>query len=124
MSLVDSLSKGNEGNAEGLQARQQALRDIGNGALKNTSAPSSKPAAPTAPVKPNPKTEYGTRPGEKRIPDSELNKYPRIAGSYKKGGKVKRTAVYKLHKGERVLNPKQTKKAEKGGLMAALKGAK
>ena len=33
--------------------------------------------------------------------------------SYKKGGKVKKTGLAKLHKGERVLNTKQTKKYEK-----------
>jgi hypothetical protein len=44
-------------------------------------------------------------------------------GSYKKGGKVKKTGAYKLHKNERVLNAKQTKKFEaKGGLAAVLGG--
>ena len=33
--------------------------------------------------------------------------------SYKKGGKVKKTGLAKLHKGERVLNKKQTKKFDK-----------
>ena len=32
---------------------------------------------------------------------------------YKKGGKVKKTGLAKLHKGERVLNKKQTKKFDK-----------
>ena len=31
----------------------------------------------------------------------------------KKGGKINRTGVYKLHKGERVLNAKQTKAWDK-----------
>jgi hypothetical protein len=39
--------------------------------------------------------------------------------SYKKGGKIKRTGIVKVHKGERVLNPKQTKKFEK--MPAAMK---
>lgn len=30
-------------------------------------------------------------------------------GGFKKGGKVKKTGLYKLHQGERVLNKKQTK---------------
>lgn len=34
--------------------------------------------------------------------------------SYKKGGKVKKTGLAKLHKGERVLNKKQTKKYDMG----------
>lgn len=33
-----------------------------------------------------------------------------VLGSYKKGGKVKKTGLYKLHKGERVLTKKQAKK--------------
>lgn len=39
-------------------------------------------------------------------------KYRKLRGSFKKGGKVKKTGAYKLHKGERVLNPTQTKKFE------------
>jgi hypothetical protein len=34
-------------------------------------------------------------------------------GSYKKGGKVKKTGIAKVHKGERVLTKKQTKKFDK-----------
>lgn len=36
-----------------------------------------------------------------------------IQGSFKKGGKVKKTGIYKLHKGERVLNVKQVKTMSK-----------
>lgn len=85
------------------------------------------PAAPkpvaTAPRKstadgPNPKG-YGSKPGEKRF---KLGKDGEILGQFKKGGKVKKTGIYKLHKNERVLNAKQTKKMESGGLMTALGG--
>jgi hypothetical protein len=34
-------------------------------------------------------------------------------GSYKKGGKIKKTGLAKVHKGERVLNKKQASKFEK-----------
>ena len=34
-------------------------------------------------------------------------------GSFKKGGKVKKTGKYKLHAGERVLNSKQTRKYDR-----------
>lgn len=37
---------------------------------------------------------------------------PAKPGSYKKGGKVKKTGIAKVHKGERVLTKKQTKKYE------------
>lgn len=48
---------------------------------------------------------------------------PKVQGSYKKGGKVKKTGIYRLHKGERVLNRKQTKKVESKGMKAVLSGA-
>ena len=48
---------------------------------------------------------------------------PKVQGSYKKGGKVKKAGIYRLHAKERVLNAKQTKKMEaKGGLRALLGG--
>lgn len=39
-----------------------------------------------------------------------LKKY-RLQGSLKKGGKIKKTGIYRLHKGEKVLNSKQAKKS-------------
>jgi hypothetical protein len=61
------------------------------------------------------KKDYGTRAAAQGVKGT--------MGSYKKGGKVKRTGVYKLHAKERVLNAKQTKKFEaKGGLSAVLGG--
>lgn len=36
-----------------------------------------------------------------------------LVGSFKKGGKIKKTGLAKVHKGERVLNKKQTKKFDK-----------
>lgn len=50
------------------------------------------------------------------------NNMPRVAtnrseqpvlGSYKKGGKVKKTGLYKLHKGEKVVSAKKVKKSKK-----------
>lgn len=37
----------------------------------------------------------------------------KVLASYKKGGPVKKTGIYKLHGGERVLNAKQTKAYDK-----------
>lgn len=34
----------------------------------------------------------------------------RVMGSFKKGGKVKKTGLYKLHKGEKVIPAKKKKK--------------
>lgn len=42
--------------------------------------------------------------------------------SFDKGGKVPKTDVYKVHKGERVLNAKQTKKFEKSSMKSVLAG--
>lgn len=36
-----------------------------------------------------------------------------VLGSYKKGGKVKKTGLYKLHKGEKVVSAKKVKKSKK-----------
>ena len=61
----------------------------------------------------------------KQLQDSQdaSKQPPKVQGSYKKGGKVKKTGLYHLHKKERVLNPKQTKKFEsKGGLRSLLGG--
>lgn len=49
--------------------------------------------------------EYGSKEAGKRVAGAIFQKK---AKSYKKGGKVKKTGTYTLHKGERVLNPQQT----------------
>jgi hypothetical protein len=46
------------------------------------------------------------------IPSGKLKNYQGMH-SYKKGGKVKKTGLAKLHKGERVLTKKQAKKYDK-----------
>ena len=38
----------------------------------------------------------------------------KVQGSFKKGGKVKKTGIYRLHKNERVLTTKQTKRCLTG----------
>jgi len=44
--------------------------------------------------------------------------------TYKKGGKVKKSGMAKVHKGERVLNSKQTRTFEKKGGFGKLYGSK
>ena len=52
----------------------------------------------------------------KPVPKSYGGSGEESTGSYKHGGKVKRTGPAKLHKGERVLTKKQAKKyAKKSG---------
>jgi len=105
--------------------------DAGAGATANNvaqykAAYPDKPvkAAPAAPTtaspqdKVNPAAKYGDRPGEKRIDTKKL-----AIGSFKKGGKVKKTGLYKLHKGERVVKSKTAKKLDAmGGLRTVLGG--
>ena len=71
--------------------------------------------------------EAGKAVGEntKQLQDAKDSDKPKVQGSYKKGGKVKKTGIYRLHKNERVMNAKQTKKMDaKGGLRALLGGKK
>lgn len=63
------------------------------------------------------------RPVEKRLDPKMVDDARKPLGSFKKGGKVKKTGVYKLHAKEQVINAKQTAKvAKKGGLAAVLSG--
>lgn len=63
----------------------------------------------------------------KQLQDSKQASEPdaddkKVQGSYKKGGKVKKTGIYRLHKNERVLNSKDTKKLESKGGLPFLRG--
>lgn len=53
---------------------------------------------------------YDVAPTKVDTPKAEL---PTL-GSFKRGGKIPKTGVYRLHEGERVLNVKQTRKFERG----------
>lgn len=103
-------------------ATLEALAKPGNAQIAN----SVKPKAAKQPSKPK-QAKSGPNPAKASIPQPSRGGSPRQQiqaaqqpASFKRGGKVKKTAVYKLHKGERVLNPKQTAKAESLGLMSAL----
>jgi hypothetical protein len=62
--------------------------------------------------------KYGDRPGEERIDTKSMTK---PLGSFKKGtNKVKKTGVYKLHKGEAVATAKQASKVRSMGGMAKM----
>lgn len=104
----------------GIAYRSKQARDV-----EDQLNPKPAPKAPSKPASSgygpsNPKAKYGDRPGEKRIDTDDMTK---PLGSFKKGGKVKKTGVYKLHKGERVMNPKQMKRMmKKSGMKAVLSG--
>lgn len=117
------------------QAGQQVGSDVKGIQLKNANvnqyknatkapvqtAPTMAPSSPSDKLNKGASAKYGSRPGESRTPMSDA----KVMGSFKKGGKVKKTGVYKLHAKERVLNSKQTAKMEsKGGIGAVLSGEK
>lgn len=74
--------------------------------VKALSAPVSSPAVKKSVAPPQkPITgPYGSKLGEKKIDVSGMVK---PLGSFKKGGKVKKTGAYKLHKGEVVVPSKK-----------------
>lgn len=63
-----------------------------------------------------PKILSKAKPQAKQLPlqtqkiPKQAQQLPKTLGSFKKGGKVKKTGVYRLHKGERVLSKNQFKK--------------
>jgi hypothetical protein len=107
--------------SSGVNNRVKQLKDLQDDSARIASQAKSAPAkASSSSSGDNPNAKYGDRPGEKRIDTRSMTK---PLGSFKKGGKVKKTGIYKLHKGEKVLNAKQTKKAaKKGGMKAILSG--
>lgn len=70
-------------------------------------APPPKKAEPAPPSKPF--SNLGDVESDIKKRGAELKK----VDSYKKGGKVKKTGLARLHKNERVLTTSQTKKLEK-----------
>lgn len=125
MGLADTLKNIKDAQDESTQAGTaigDKMRMIQQYKDATAPAPAAKPSAPAKPSPQdmvNPSAKYGGRPGEKRIDVKKLV----VGGSFKKGGKVKKTGIYKLHAKERVLNAKQTAKvAKKGGLAAILGG--
>lgn len=59
-------------------------------------------------------TQYADNKAQKVLANRANPNYGKAQpSSYKKGGKVKKTGMAKVHKGERVLTKAQTKKLEK-----------
>jgi len=118
--LANAFNDDSRTGTGALAAKQQMIDEY-----KAETSPAPTPA-PSQPVRSgpspmvdrtNPKAQYGDRGKEKRIDVKDMVK---PLGSYKKGGKLKRTGIFKGHKGERVLNVKQTAKVEKSGLLKGL----
>lgn len=70
-------------------------------------APQTRVAPKTVQMQKGAIPDKGVRPGR-------VNKFSpqSLIGSFKRGGRVKKTGVYLLHKGEHVLNREQTKHAD------------
>lgn len=93
----EEAPKAGRAYGEKIKMAREALRPL---------APEPEPMTPVMPGagvdKINPKAaKYGDRPGEKR---------PETMGTFKKGGEVPKTGVYKMHKGEQVMTPEQKNK--------------
>lgn len=67
--------------------------------------PKAGPKKPTKPVK-----QISTSSGQQLTPSAPMAAKP---NAYKKGGKVRKTGIALVHKGERVLTAKQAKKHKK-----------
>lgn len=89
---------------QSIRAKKQMISDAFPPA---TPAPvsSARPVGSSPIDRVKPGAKFGSRSSEKRI---DVSPYMKPLGSFKKGGKVKKTGVYKLHAKERVLNAKQT----------------
>lgn len=86
------------------------------------SKPASKPASnSSAPMdKVNSGAKYGDKPGEEIIDTKDMTK---PLGSFKKGGKVRKTGVYKLHEGETVVPKDRGTDVLAGGSKPKVKGS-
>jgi hypothetical protein len=118
MAIMDALAgakkKIQAGNQEtgniGTELNQKVrMKRAGEEALDP--GPSPKPAPKPEPVtspkdKVNPSGQYGDRGSEKRIDTGGMTK---PLGTFHKGGKVKKSGMYSLKKGEAVLTAQQQK---------------
>jgi hypothetical protein len=102
-------------DSKGVAVKRAAIKQYTDSRDGNpTPAPAPKAGKPGKGELVKPGAKFGDRPGEQRIDTDGMTKK---LGSFKKGTKkVKKTAVYKLHKGEAVVP------AKTAGKMRALFG--
>lgn len=94
-------------NSNVAKAKNNAAKTF-NAATNNVlQAPQTRVAPKTVQMQKGAVPDKGARPGR-------VNKFSpqSLIGSFKKGGRVHKTGVYLLHKGEHVLNRDQTKRAD------------
>lgn len=113
--LMNDSEKGPDPN--GMAGKMDMVREADKALHPATPAPAkSAPVKPSPADKVNPKGAYGNKPGEKRIDTKEMTK---PLGSFKKGGDVPKTGVYKLHEGEHVVPAHKTEKLKAAMGLAA-----
>lgn len=99
------------GDARAIGEKAKMVEDYKKSTSAAATSPSAKAASKPAPQdKVNPKAQYGDKPGEKRLDTSGMTK---PLGSFHKGGKVQKTGMYNLKKGEAVLTKEQQDKVAK-----------
>jgi hypothetical protein len=101
---------------EGLKARAQNLNDWEQMQHPSSTPGMSSPKTTTAPSVPHPKAQYGDKPGEQRINTEEMTKPLGL----KKGAKIKKTRIVRVHAKEAVLTKSKTKTAGRMGLLKGL----
>jgi hypothetical protein len=122
---LSDTEKGDPALGPSLGAKAQQVREYQ--AVYGAKTPATAPKDAPGTSKPAPQDKVTGRPTPKgyktdlvdKMKQSDPNAMKPL-GSFKKGGKVKKTGIYKLHSKERVLNAKQTKKLD--GLAKGLKG--
>jgi hypothetical protein len=122
---LSDTEKGDPTLGPSLGAKAQQVREYQ--AVYGAKTPATAPKDAPGTSKPAPQDKVTGRPTPKgyktdlvdKMKQSDPNAMKPL-GSFKKGGKVKKTGIYKLHSKERVLNAKQTKNLD--GLAKGLKG--
>jgi hypothetical protein len=127
--LADAATKMGQKVATAPSNEAAAIKNKTDAVKEYQDAVADKPIIPKAtppsvnPNKVDPKSQYGTRPGEQRISDSEIKDMSRPLGSFKKGTNyVPHTGVALLHKGEAVIPAKENKMADMDKTYEMVKG--
>jgi hypothetical protein len=116
------------GDAAAINDKAQQIQALkAQGPLVSSAPSAPAPKAPTGSSgfdkvnKPGSTAAHRVK-GQDRDAAMKIVKDAKPLGSFKKGGKVKKTGIYKLHAKERVLNAKQAKKVSSPKKMSALFG--
>jgi hypothetical protein len=104
------------GDAQGINAKAKMIKEYNDAVAPRPGARPAQPYQPSPADRVNPKAKYGSRPGEKRPDQLDVDGLPKLS----KGAKIKKARIVMVHKGEAVLPKDRTKKAAKAGLTKGL----